>query len=313
MKKTKKTLLLSSFLLVIPSLLISSCSIVLPNSIALKSTVSFITDQINSLTTKYIDQRTMFTNLHNKNTHINLKENQKEAVFFSNVVANIKYEKQLREQLNEAFLSKNKLAKYILSKSDKDFFLYDQQSIKIINLNLLILFADYIFSFEPKQKETSKLTNINNLLTRNYKLYFLTKKQVSKVIRVDDLNGDHSIRIVFVDQTYSDVGLTKKGMQEMIKYKQLTNFITTRTKITLELEKKNASTFVDYNLYEHLLTNHTWKALHDNLVEMLLLKKNNEAIKIDITFLNNILLNDTLTSPPAIDVENDWYQLISKK
>ncbi|AJQ45373.1 hypothetical protein JM47_02080 [Ureaplasma diversum] len=312
MKKYQKVLLLSSFLFVVAPI-VSSCSIVLPDSIALKSTVSFITDEINSLTTKYIDQRTRFTHLHNKNSQINLKQNQKEAVFYSNVLADKTYEKQLRKQIAEAVLEKNHLANYILTKGNDHFFSYDKEIISIINLNLLILFADYIFQLKNDKNNISKQVNVDQFLTKNYSSYFLVNKPVAKLIKIDDLNGDHSIRIIFKDQSHTDIGLTKEGMQQMIKYKKLSNFITTRSNITLELEKKNSSRSVNYDLYEHLLTNKEWKALHDNLVEMLLLKKKNEEIKIDIRFLNGILLNDTLTSPPPIDTENDWYQLINKK
>ncbi|EDT49503.1 hypothetical protein [Ureaplasma urealyticum] len=254
---------------------VSSCSIIIPDSIPLKSNVSLITNDISKLANNYIDNQHEIIESVDKNKKINLtNEMIQKAKFYAEYVGRLRFIQKLKNEIEKWKVSTNEIIKTI---TDADI-----SSLYDFNDNNLTIYTKTFYFRDPKIVNTNK----ND--------YFISKKPIQTITMENLLDMGLTWTIIYKDQTKTHIKPTDFMTKNFIDYKKLENKIDTRLKILYDMIVKNESLNINHSEYESLLVNNDWKKYHENVINIFIHQRYNEGIKIDIDFLSHFLLKETL-------------------
>ncbi|ACI60002.1 putative lipoprotein [Ureaplasma urealyticum serovar 10 str. ATCC 33699] len=254
---------------------VSSCSIIIPDSIPLKSNVSLITNDISKLANNYIDNQHEIIESVDKNKKINLtNEMIQKAKFYAEYVGRLRFIQKLKNEIEKWKVSTNEIIKTI---TDSDI-----SSLYDFNDNNLTIYTKTFYFRDPKIVNTNK----ND--------YFISKKPIQTITMENLLDMGLTWTIIYKDQTKTHIKPTDFMTKNFIDYKKLENKIDTRLKILYDMIVKNESLNINHSEYESLLVNNDWKKYHENVINIFIHQRYNEGIKIDIDFLSHFLLKETL-------------------
>ncbi|WP_303924132.1 hypothetical protein [Ureaplasma parvum] len=256
-------------------ILASSCSIIIPDSISLKSNVFSITNDISKLANNYIDNQHKIIECIDKNKKISLtNEMIQKAKFYAEYVFRLHFIQKLRYEIQNEKKTLNKIIKVV---NDADIStLYNFKDKNLTIYTKTFYFHNYQF------------------VNANKENYFISKKTIKSVITENLLDIGFTWTIIYNDQTKTYIRPTDFMTKNFIDYKKNENKIATRSKILYDMIIKNESLNINHSEYESLLVNNEWRKYYENMINIFLYQYYNESIKIDINFLNHFLLKDAL-------------------